>query len=301
MATKTLSCSIGVMAFNEEANIYFLLEALLKQRLYTCKIIEIIVVASGCTDKTEKIVEGVAKYHNIVNLAIQERREGKASAINLFLSKAKGDVVVIESGDTIPEEDTIENLLRPFHDPNVGMTGAHPVPVNPSDTFMGFTVHLFWRLHHELALKHPKLGELIAFRNIVREIPKDTAVDEASIEAIITKAGYRIHYARDAIVRNKGPETVSDFLKQRRRIMVGHKHLQKTHSYSVSTMKIGNLFGLLKQLLKDTSWDAKTILWTFGAVFFEFFGKSLGAYDYYIKKKNPFAWDIAESTKNLKR
>lgn len=299
--TTTLSCSIGVMAFNEEANISFLLEALLKQRLYTCEIIEIIVVASGCTDETGKIVKDFAKNHKIVELAVQERREGKASAINLFLSMAKGDVVVIESGDTIPEEDTVENLLKPLHDPDIGMTGAHPIPVNPDNTFMGFTVNLFWRMHHELALKHPKLGEMIAFRNIVSEIPKDTAVDEASIEAIITKSGYIIHYAKDAIVRNKGPETFSDFLKQRRRIMAGHKHLQRTHGYCVSSMKTGNLTGLLRHFLKDTSWDAKTIFWVFGAIFLEFLGKSLGFYDYYIKRENPFAWDIAKSTKNLKR
>lgn len=297
---KLLSCCIGVMAFNEEANIRFVLESLLKQRLSTCKITEIVVVASGCTDKTEKIVGSIVKSNGLVKLIVQETREGKASAINLFLSRAKGDVAIIESGDTIPEENTIENLVQPFHDPNVGMTGAHPIPVNSNGTFMGFTVNLFWRLHHELALNHPKLGELIAFRNIVREIPNDSAVDEASIEAIITNAGYRIHYAKDAIVRNKGAETIRDFLKQRRRIMVGHKHLQMAQGYMVSTMKIRNLLGLFNRLLKDTSWNLKTVFWTCGAVFFEFLGRLLGDYDYYIKKKNPFAWDIAKSTKNLK-
>ena len=72
-----LSCCIGIMAFNEEANIKFLLESLLKQRLSSCKINEIVVVASGCTDKTEKIVESVANTNNLVRLAVQERREGK--------------------------------------------------------------------------------------------------------------------------------------------------------------------------------------------------------------------------------
>jgi len=297
---KTLTCSIGVMAYNEQANIKYLLESLLNQRLNSCKISEIIVVASGCTDNTVPIVESISNYNSIVKLLVQEKREGKASAIDLFLSVAKGNVVIIESGDTIPEKDTVENLVRPLKDPNVGMTGARPVPVNSSDTFMGFTVNLFWKLHHELALIDPKLGEMIAFRNIIREIPKDTAVDEASIEAIITKSGYRIHYAKDAIVRNKGPETISDFIKQRRRIMAGHKHLQTKNDYMVSTMKIGNLLNLFSRLLKDTSWNFKTLLWTGSAVLLEFWGRLMGDYDYYIKKENPFAWDIAETTKNLK-
>lgn len=299
--SKKLSCSVGVMAFNEEINIRYILEALLGQRLSTCEINELVVVASGCTDQTEHIVQSIAESNKMVKLAVQDRREGKASAINLFLSRARGDVAVVESGDTIPEENAIENLVRPFLDSRVGMTGAHPVPVDTKDTFMGFTVHLFWRLHHEMARDHPKLGELIAFRNIVREIPGNTAVDEASIEAIITKAGYRIHYAQDAIVYNKGAETIGDFLKQRRRVMVGHKHLQKSHDYTVSSMKIKNLFSLYNRLFKDTPWNLNTIFWTAGAVFLEIFGRFLGDCDYYIKRKNPFAWDVAESTKGLKK
>jgi poly-beta-1,6-N-acetyl-D-glucosamine synthase len=301
VADKILDCSIGVMAFNEEANIGFLLESLLHQRFSTCRILEIAVVASGCTDNTIPIVESIARDNKSIELIVQERREGKASAINLFLSKARGDIVVIESGDTIPENDTIENLLCPFQDPKVGMTGAHPIPVNSNDTFMGFTVNLFWHLHHELALKNPKMGELIAFRNIVHEMPKDTAVDEASIESIITKAGYRTYYAADAIVQNKGPETISDFLKQRRRITVGHKKLQMTSDYVVSTMKIKNLFGLFSQIIKDTFWSPKNLFWTCGAVSLEIFGRILGYYDFFVRKSNPFAWDIAKSTKNLKK
>ena len=297
---KTIDCSIGVMAYNEEANIKYLLESLLNQRLLSCKISEIIVVASGCTDNTVPIVESFLKYNRIVKLLVQKKREGKASAIDLFLSVAKGDVVIIESGDTIPEEDAVENLVRPFKDPNVGMTGARPVPVDSDDTFMGFTVNLFWQLHHELALIDPKLGEMIAFRNIIQEFPKDTAVDEASIEAIITQAGFRIYYAKDAIVRNKGPETIRDFIKQRRRIMVGHKHLQIKNNYMVSTMKIGNLFRLFARLLKDTSWNSKRLAWTVGAVLLEIWGRFLGDYDYFVKKENPFAWNIAKTTKNLR-
>jgi len=287
------------MAYNEEANIGNLLRALLDQRLSSCRIVEIFVVASGCTDSTEEVVKSLARSNGLIKLIVQKGREGKASAINLFLSRATGDIAVVESGDTIPLEDTIENLIGPFYDRTIGMTGARPVPVNSKDTFMGFTSHLFWRLHHELALTRPKLGELIAFRNVIPEIPHDTAVDEASIEAIITEAGYRIHYAKDAVVYNKGPESITDFLKQRRRIMVGHKHLQKTKGYLVSSMKIKHLLSLFRRLLGITPRNLKGTVWTAGAIFLEFFGRLLGDYDYYLKKKNPFAWDIALSTKNL--
>ena len=55
---QTLSCSIGVMAYNEERNIGRLLTALLAQQTSKCQIDEILVLASGCTDSTVDIVSG---------------------------------------------------------------------------------------------------------------------------------------------------------------------------------------------------------------------------------------------------
>ena len=54
--TEKIRCSVGITAYNEEANIGRLLQAVIDQRLYTVEITEIIVVASGCTDRTEEIV-----------------------------------------------------------------------------------------------------------------------------------------------------------------------------------------------------------------------------------------------------
>jgi poly-beta-1,6-N-acetyl-D-glucosamine synthase len=288
------------MAFNEAANMGYLLQALSSQRLDHAAIGEIIVVASGCTDRTAEIVQAYAQSDRRVRLLTEEKRSGKASAINLYLRKAQGDIFVLESGDTIPEPDTIENLLRPFQNPAVGMTGARPVPVNRTDSFIGFVVNLYWLMHHEIALSDPKMGEMIAFRNIVRELPGNTAVDEASIEALITDAGFRIEYAGDAIVHNKGAETIRDFLRQRRRVAAGHRHLQSAQNYKVSTTKWRNLARLTKKLAGQAAMSPRTCYWTLCAVALEAYGRFLGAYDYHVKKTNPFVWEIAESTKRLR-
>jgi len=315
----TLECSIGILAYNEEANIGTLLDALLKQNLEGCNIQEIIVVASGCTDKTERIVRDFCERDPRIKLLVQQQREGKASAINLFLQEAKADILVLESADTIPSRNAIKNLLRPFSDPGIGMTGARPRPINNLKTFMGYATHFLWWMHHYLALTRPKLGELVAFRNILERIPPDTAVDEASIEAIITRAGYQTCYVQDAIVRNKGPETVKDYLIQRRRIIAGHKHLKKTQGYLVASTDIHLILTILAEKLHL---HLKTVLrlirqrrfyhlttyiylhlrrafYITGAIVIEIVGYGLGAYDFYIKKKNPFIWDIASSTKKL--
>lgn len=288
--------SLGVMAYNEEKNIGRLLNAVIEQKFCNDQLLEIFVVASGCTDRTAEIVQEFSHRDSRIKLLIQERREGKASAINLFLEHASGDIVLLESGDTIPDIGTFQLLVKPFYVENVGMTGAHPVPVNEEDTFVGFVVNLMWNLHHKVAMKTPKLGELVAFRNIVRAIPSDTAVDEASVEAIIRESGYELCYVPEAVVRNKGPENIKDFLKQRRRIAAGHKHLIQEKSYEVST---SNPLKILSFLLEEPPRGFKFTAWTVGAICLEAIGRFLGYYDFYIKKRNPYIWEIASSTKKL--
>ncbi|MBW1855163.1 MAG: glycosyltransferase [Deltaproteobacteria bacterium] len=288
--------SLGIMTYNEEANIGRLMRSVLKQKFTHAHLKEIFIVSSGCTDRSEEIVRNFMKQDRRVTLLIQPRREGKASAINLFLSEASGEILILESGDTIPEQGTLDKLVAPFKDPCIGMTGAHPVPVNSKKTFIGFSVHLMWALHHKIALMSPKLGELVAFRNFVRKIPNDTAADEASIEGIVKEKGYGLHYVPDAVVENKGPENIRDFIKQRRRIAAGHKHLLREQEHEVSTLDSKMI---LRMLIQEHSWKFRETLWTFGAVTLELIGRILGYYDFYIRKKNPFVWDIASSTKNL--
>jgi len=294
--SKLLTASVGVMAYNEEQNIGKLLAALTGQSVQNVEIRQIIVVSSGSTDRTDDIVrEWVAKDERI-SLIRQESREGKASAINLFLDAAEADIFVLESGDTIPAPDCVELMLAPFQNPGVGMTGGRPVPVDDANTFMGFVVNMLWRLHHMLALKSPKLGEMVAFRSFVRSIPPDTAVDEASIEALVVERGMSLAYAPEAIIYNKGASTVGDFLKQRRRIYAGHIWLSKVQSYEVSTKKVG---GILSVLLEDLTPAPRTLCWTLGGVFLEFVGRLLGPIDYYVRKRNPDTWEVSQSTKSL--
>ncbi len=291
-----ITVSIGIMAYNEERNIERLLKAVTEQRLERVAIRQIIVVSSGSTDRTDEFVAKWAKRDSRIELVVQSERRGKSSAINLFLEMAEADVFVLESGDTIPAPDCIERMVAPFEDPGVGMTGGRPTPVDDPGTFMGFVVHMLWRLHHKLALKSPKLGEMVAFRSFVERIPPESAVDEASIEAVVTDRGLRLAYVPEAIVYNKGASTVGDFLKQRRRIYAGHLWLERVQSYSVSTKNVGGIFGVL---LDDLEWRPRSVAWTIGGIWLEFVGRMLGVIDYRVLKRNPYTWEGAESTKDL--
>jgi len=286
------------MAYNEEKNIANLLNRLLQQKLDKVKIEKICVVASGCTDKTVNIVQDYCNKFSQIELIVQAKRQGKSSAINLFLKTVKTPYVVLESADTLPLPTTVELLVTPLENPTVGMCGCRPLPQNNPNTFMGFTNQLMWTIHHLLSLERPKMGEMIAFKNIVQKIPETSAVDETSIESFFYKNGLAIKYQPQAIVENHGPENIKDFIKQRRRIYTGHSVIRRQEKYSVSTL---NGFKILWLIIKNTKLNEKTIFWLLGAIFMEIYGRLLGLYDSYIRKENHAIWEIAESTKDLSK
>lgn len=290
-----IRCSVGIMAYNEAANIASAIESILRQPSTVFQLHEIIVVASGCTDNTAAIVAELGGTDPRIRLVAQERREGKASAINLFLSQATAPVLIMASADVVLKDGAIDLLLAPFQDETVGMVGAHPVPVNDDQRFMGYTVHLLWDLHDRIARQSPKLGEVVAFRNVVPSIPSDTAVDEISIQALVTQLGYRLVYEPRAIVYNRGPTTVSDFLRQRRRIYGGHLRIQRQQGYSASTMHVGRI--LLALLASRAYMTPRSAVYALGAVGLEGAARMLGAYDFLTRRQH-FLWQIAASTKN---
>jgi len=294
-----MKCSIGIFAYNEERNIGKILDAILNQNLNQAELEEIFVVASGCTDKTVNIAKEFEQRDRRIKIILQKKREGKYSAINLFLKSSKNDMLIIESADTVPDNNAIENLIMPFADPAVGMTGARPVPADSQNNFMGYCVNLLWDIHHQISLISPKMGEMVAFRKVFDEIPK-TAVDEACIEALIKSKGYNIVYVPEAIVRNKGSEILTDFLRQRRRIHAGHLQLKTETGHDVSTTGTARLFSCLLKTKVGKDLPAwKRYAYMLGAIFIEGLARILGAYDYKIIRKDHSIWAVSESTKKI--
>lgn len=292
---KALSVSICLPAFNEGKNIGKLLLALLQQETTLININKIFVVSSASTDDTNKIVSKIVKqYPKQVVFIEEEKRTGKASAINTFLKKCKDTVVVIQSADTIPMKDTIEKLCRPFLiDENIGMTGGAPIPVNDPNTFLGFVIHTWWWFHRNI----PRFGEIIAFRNILSEVSPRTAVDEAFIQAKFAQLGYKIVHVDEAKIYNKGSENIRDIIKQRRRIFNGHTRLEQEENVHISAMTKS---GIKLLLFEYKMYGFTQLIWLTGGILIELWANMLGRYDKYVNKVNPVVWDIAKSTKNLR-
>ncbi len=292
----TIRCSVGITAYNEEKNIGKLLDAMLAQKLESVEITEIIVVASGCTDRTVPMVQDHCARDSRVRLIAQDKREGKTSAINQFLQNAQEDICVLESGDTLPREDSIENLVKLFADPKVGMTGAQKIPVNVPEHIVGYMSHLRLEMEHQLCLEIPRLGELIAFRKVFTQLPPDVAMDEAFVEALVIRRGLEVRYAPDAVVYNMGPETVREFIMQRRRNYAGHLHLTRKYGYKVSSLDNARV---MRIAIDEAGKAVRLIVTLVWLALVEGFARLLGMYDYYIRGRKHVVWDMAWTTKRV--
>lgn len=289
-----LRCSVGITAYNEEDNIGPLLDALIDQHLHDVVISEIIVVASGCTDNTASIVRSYLARDPRLQLIEQPERRGKTSAINLFLQAASEQILVLESGDTVPHENAVENLVRVFRDETVGMTGAHKIPVNTPDHLVGLFTHLRLRMEHELCLDIPRLGEMIAFRRVLEQIPPDVAMDEAFVEAIVIRRGLRVVYSPDAIVYNTGPDTIGDFVRQRRRNHAGHLYLNRKYGHQVASIQNRRV---AKIALREV-WGAIQLVYSLILLaVLEGWSRLLGWYDFMVKRDRHVVWDMAMTQK----
>ncbi len=295
---EKIRCSVCITAYNEEANIGKILDAMINQHLHEVAITEIIVVASACTDNTVPIVREFMEQDERVKLIEQEQRLGKTAAINAFLEIAQEDVCVLESGDTLPQESAVEHLVRMFKDPNVGMTGAHKVPVNTPDHLVSLFTYLRLQLEHELSLDIPRLGEMIAFRKVFDHIPPDVAMDEAFVEAFMIQRGMEVRYAPDAVVYNTGPTTIGDFVRQRRRNHAGHLYLKHKYGYKVSSLRKRKVAWVATKQVARAIWGVVQLVYVLSMLaFLEGWARFLGWYDFAIKKEKHVVWDMAWSQK----
>ena len=296
MKSAGIPCSIGVFAYNEEANIGFCLRSLTGQRLEGVEIREIVLVASGCTDRTVEIARNSAEGDRRIQVVVEAHRHGKASAVNLFHEHASAEICLIVSADTIAHEDMVERLVRPFSDPKVGMTGPRSVLTGEGRGFPAYLIRFRKDLQHRLSLRVPRIGECVAYRNFFGSIAVDTAVEEAYIEGLVHREGFEVRYVPDAVIRSKGPQSLRTYLLQSRRYYAGHLDLKRRLGYQVSSMRPAPMAAALAEGCKG---PIRELPLKVLAVTVEVWGRVLGAFDLYVKKENPYIWKMVEDTKEL--
>lgn len=292
-----IAVTVGICAYNEEANIEKAIRSIYDQSLDDFEITKMIAVSSGSTDNTDDIVRKLTEEFDTLVLIPQAKREGKNSAINCFLDNKDTEIVTIMNADTVfAKKNSLQSLLEPFKEEKVGIVGGRPIPTNSTDSIAGYASHVIWSMHHHVSMIQPKIGEIIAFRDIGTRLPSNTSGDEDTLKMRIEEAGYISVYAPDAEVFNKGPETVRDFVKQRTRVNVGECCIKANHDFAVPTWSIRMLYPAFVETAKELGFHPIKLMM---ASMMEFYSR-LKAYLFVkLNKSDISVWEPVKTTKKL--
>jgi len=218
--------SICIPTWNEEKSIARCIRAVLRQISLED---EIVVVASGCIDNTISEIKSLCKTDKRIRLIVEKERNGKASAINLAIKAAKGEIIIQLDGDVFIDPGAVSSLFKHFEDQKVGAVSGNPVPIIPEDNLFSEWTKMSYRKASELREQQSMAGTfshlcgyLLAFRkSAITEVPFAKGAVDAVMGKIIKENGYKLVYEPNAKVHVKAPTNVHDFLAQKARVRAG--------------------------------------------------------------------------------
>jgi cellulose synthase/poly-beta-1,6-N-acetylglucosamine synthase-like glycosyltransferase len=300
-----MQVTVGICAFNEDKNIGRLLEDILTDQELGFDF-EVLVVCSGCTDKTVDIVQSHSKQDIRVRVALEKERKGKASAVNYILSNAQGDAIIFVSADVMLQKGCLAKLVSRLQRPDVGIVCGNPIPINSPKFMVGKLVQLLWSFHsyvfaelNDAGLARHATEIFIIRKGIVKRIPSETVNDDAFIAVTAKKKRWLIKFEPKSRVLICGPATLSEYFQQRRRIMYGHYQVKKLTGdppqhlmylmpcYPLKAMKLGMV------LIKEHSIPA-----VIAFLLTEFAANAAATIDVFLKKSHS-KWNALPSTKQL--
>ena len=224
--------TIGIPAFNEEANIAHVVQAMLNQNEDGFVIDKIIVASDGSSDATAAIVRSI-KDERLV-LIDDPIRRGKNFRQNQLFSKASGDIVVLVDADIrFDDPKTIAKITAPIRSGNAELTGYWAIPDAPR-TFLEKVLiagHNFKQLVYRSFRNgnniYTCVGHMRAFsKPLYQKLKFDefdsNGEDQFSYLQSIS-LGFRYMYPETIIAYFKLPSNLGDYLRYAKRIFATQK------------------------------------------------------------------------------
>ncbi|MEM3711880.1 MAG: glycosyltransferase [Thermoprotei archaeon] len=231
------SVLVGIPVYNDEKTITCCLENVLNQTQRACHIQNVLIVASGCTDRTTELVKIKRNLDGRILLFEEGERYGKASALNRifeFFRAHNYDYLIVTNGDAVLRGDAVDRLVEHAERTQSKLVCGKPEPITDPHTPLDAVYEFIWGLHNEFlrlgyGFKKPHCtDELMCFsHNVYWSIPVDTINDGAYFSILLAGRGEKSEHCAKAIVGVSVPLSILGLIKQRSRIILGHILLKK--------------------------------------------------------------------------
>lgn len=228
------SLTIGIPAFNEEANINGLIMSIFEQEASTYYLEKIIVVVDACTDNT---IEEILKIKNRkIQLIINKQRRGKAYGLNLIAKEANTDILVhLDADILLKDKRTIENIIEPISVRGADLTSARVKEYWATSKFeevlkisMVLKKEIFEHYNHgnNMYTCHGRARGLSKklYKNMIFS-PEIIAEDAFSYLYAVAN-GYKYLFAKKSNVHYRLPRTLADHKRQSVRFFNSYKQLK---------------------------------------------------------------------------
>ncbi|MCI4355597.1 MAG: glycosyltransferase [Thermoplasmata archaeon] len=226
----------GIVAYNERDRIAGAVGSLLNQRLPRGAFwARIIVVVSGSTDGTESVVRELAARDPRIQLVVQPEREGKSSALAEVFRHATGDYLVLLNGDARAGRGAVRALLAAAPSPTERFAVmGRPVPPEGDPGRFSSAVSLLWAIHNSLhsAVLADGSGNHLSDELLllpVRQLPpleRGIINDGSFVGGWLVQNHGELRYAPKAAAAITSPRTFREHIRQRRRIVFGHRQIR---------------------------------------------------------------------------
>ncbi len=243
----TPSVSVLVPAYNEENTIAQSLHTILASDYPD---FEVIVVNDGSTDRTEEELLPLLADPRVHY--ISKNNGGKASALNLGLAHARGEIILFTDADSLFETYTIRNGVNYFADPSIGAVSGNDtvlVPQGPLQKMLVITSHIgtgfVRRALSLIGVLQIISGNLGLVRiEILRRIGGFCPIwgEDLEVTLRLKRHGVRVVYGASTRVLAECPNSTSALWKQRVRWLRSYIKILWMHRDLVGNPRYG-LFG----------------------------------------------------------
>jgi cellulose synthase/poly-beta-1,6-N-acetylglucosamine synthase-like glycosyltransferase len=189
---------------------------------------EIIVVSDGSTDSMPAMLRSLKRRGLIDQAHCTVLRGGKSAASNLAELHATGDIVVNVDCDCSFDRHALRLIVEPFADPRTGAVCGNLFVRNPGQSVMTGFQSIEYLISISLGKQAGELfnqvvcvsGGFGAFRRTALASVGGFDVgggEDLDVTLRLRNAGWRIHFAADAIGYTDVPVTLMEFTRQRLR------------------------------------------------------------------------------------
>lgn len=186
---------------------------------------EVVLVDDGSTDNTAELMRGLAAADPRITV-LSQANDGKAAALNLWLGRATGDVLMFADADGLFTRDTVKRMLQGFPDKKTGaVCGAdRPINLNRAQTRrLAFVSQVGTGMARRAVAVVGCLpavcGNIGAVRrSVIEEIGLfrgDTMAEVLELTWRVRRAGYRVGFAPSALVHTEPPSTIGALWRHR--------------------------------------------------------------------------------------